>query len=199
MSEPTQNPEMTFADQKLVESVKANPSPANMAEMVTEVYRMNVGQINSIECLASGQKTLREGQQMLADVHAVLAKAVGDIKTQIKDEIHPQLAKFSDSEKWGKIIIRGSLGILAACGVSVGGWFWTSGQQAVYLAKLNDEKVKDLAGEVVDSKLEKQNFEMKASLAENAARLETRTFELRAEFKDALSSPEHQRSTTKKP
>ena len=186
---------MTYADQKLVASVKADPSPKNVAEMVTEVYKMNVGQINSIECLTSGQK-------LLTDAHTELVKAVGVIQTQIKDEIHPKLEKLSESERWGKLIIRGSMSIIAACGLAVGTWVWTQAPSAAWVVSLTENKVREIAkaeasdqDKIILARLDaqdkllrdevgKQTSELLTKLEENSHRIDG----IRVEFRDSLSS-----------
>lgn len=175
---------MTYADQRLVDSVKADPSPKNLGDMVTEVYKMNVGALNSIECLTTGQK-------LLTDAHTELVKAVGEIKTQIKDEIHPAVTRLSNTESRAKFYFNTFMVVVGLCGASIASWVWLKAPDAAWVASLNEPKIRQVAQEeakkrddVLKDELNKQTQTLYTKLYENSHKIES----VRVEFRDTLSA-----------
>lgn len=175
---------MTYADQKLVDSVKADPSPKNLGDMVTEVYKMNVGALNSIECLTTGQK-------LLTDAHTELVKAVEEIKTQIKDEIHPAVTRLSNTESRAKFYFNTFMTVTGICGMAIASWVWLKAPDAAWVASLNEPKIRQVAQEeakkrddVIKDELGKQTATLYSKLDENAHKIES----VRVEFRDTLST-----------
>lgn len=175
---------MTYADHKLVESVKADPSPKNLGDMVTEVYRMNVGQLNSIECLSSGQKRM-------TDAHAALVKSVGEIKSQIQDEIHPVVNRLTTTESRAKFFFHSIMTIFGICGVSILSWVFLKAPNAAWVVSLDEPKLRMVAKEeaskgdaILKDEFANQTKSLYAKFDENSRKIES----VRVEFRDILSS-----------